>query len=176
MPNYEVARATGTCAASGRVIEVGETFVASLWLEPESDKMVRSDYSADAWEGGARPPGHLYGSWRSTLAAPNSRRRMLIDDGELLDLFMQLAEAADAKRQAFRYLLALILVRKRLLRVEGSPKRGVLVVRTRPPGGSAQGVPGVLMEVVDPGMDEAMVAEATELLSSVVTSDEPVKS
>lgn len=169
-PNYEVARATGVCAATGRPIAVGEQYIASLWLEHDTEKMVRSDFSTEAWIEGARPPGPLYGHWRATLPAPNTRKRALIGDDELLDLFMQLAEATEPKRQAFRYLLALILVRKRLLRVEGSPRRGKLVVRLRPVGDQ----PGEVVEVVDPGMDEAMVAEATEQLSVVLATDEPV--
>lgn len=175
MQSYEVARATGVCASTGRAFEVGEAFIASLWMEPGSEKLQRSDFSLDAWASGARPSGQLFGSWRSVLSPPNTRRRMLIDDNELLDLFLQLGGAGDVKRQAFRYVLALILVRKRLLRVEGSAKRGVLVVRTRPVGGAASGEPGVVVEVVDPGMDEAMVAEATEQLSAIVANDEPVK-
>lgn len=174
-PNFEVARATGVCGGTGRAIAVGETYVACLWSPTpdegtSDDRLSRTDYSIEAWVGGSRPPGPIVGHWRTTLPAPNTRKRMLIGDDELLDLFMQLAEATDTKRQAFRYLLALILVRKRILRIESARRRGALVVRLRPVGDA----PGEVVEVADPGMDEAMVAEATEQLSAVLASDEPV--
>jgi hypothetical protein len=174
-PNFEVARATGVCGASGRPLTVGETYVACLWSSPpaegqDTERLSRTDYSTDAWIGGARPAGPIVGHWRATLAAPNTCKRTLIGDDELLDLFLQLAEATEPKRQAFRYLLALILVRKRLLRVETARRRGTLVVRLRPVGDT----PGEIVEVTDPGMDETLVAEATEQLSAVLASDEPV--
>lgn len=176
-PNFEVARATGVCGATGRAIAVGEAYIACLWISPspepgtgESEGMLRTDYSAEAWISGSRPAGPVVGHWRATLSPPNTRKRALIGDDELLDLFMQLADATEPKRQAFRYLLALILVRKRLLRVETARRRGTLVVRLRPVGD----VPGEVVEVADPGMDEVMVAEATEQLSAVLASDEPV--
>lgn len=174
-PNFEVARATGVCGGTGRAIGVGETYVACLWSSPpaeghDTERLSRTDYSTEAWIGGSRPPGPIVGHWRATLAAPNTRKRTLIGDDELLDLFLQLAEATEPKRQAFRYLLALILIRKRLLRVETARRRGTLVVRLRPVGDT----PGEIVEVVDPGMDETMVADATEQLSAVLASDEPV--
>lgn len=175
MPGYEIARASGVCSGTGRPIAVGETYIAALWTEPDPERhgaevMRRSDYSVDAWASGNRPTGALVGHWRATLSPPNTRKRTLIGDDELLDLFMQLGEATESNRLAFRYLLALILVRKRLLRVEGSPKRGSLTVRLKPVGDT----PGQLVEVVDPGMDESMIADATEQLSAVVASNEPV--
>lgn len=174
-PNFEVARASGVCGATGRPITVGEPFAACLWSSPggepqEAERLFRTDYSIEAWTSGARPTGVLVGHWRSILAPPNTRKRMLIGDDELLDLFMQLAEATDPKRQAFRYLLALILVRKRILRIESARKRGAMLVRLKPVGDT----PGEIVEVIDPGIDEAMVAEATEQLSAVLASDEPV--
>ncbi len=174
-PGYEISRASGVCAGTGNPIEVGESYIAALWIEPDPDRpgaelMRRSDYSGDAWISGARPAGPLVGHWRATLSPPNTRKRALIGDDELIDLFMQLAEASETKRLAFRYLLALILVRKRLLRVEGSPKRGTLTVRLKPVGDT----PGQVVEVVDPGMDETMIADATEQLSAILATDEPV--
>lgn len=174
-PGYEISRASGVCAGSGNPIAVGESYIAALWTEADPERhgaevMRRSDYTLDAWMSGSRPAGPLVGHWRATLSPPNTRRRALIGDEELMDLFLQLGEATEPKRLAFRYLLALILVRKRLLRVEGSPKRGSLTVRLKPVGDT----PGQLVEVVDPGMDETMIADATEQLSAVVASDEPV--
>jgi hypothetical protein len=53
-----------------------------------------------------------------------------MDDEELLDLFESLEDANEPKKQAFRFLLALLLVRKRLLKYEGQ-RPGLMLVRRR---------------------------------------------
>lgn len=128
----------------------------------ETDQgLKRDDFCIEAWEGGARPAGGaMIGFWRAVVPAATHKPRTLIDDGALLDLFEQLAEATEASRLAFRYVLALLLVRKRILRVEPSP-RGTLVVRTAGENPSRY-------EVADPGLDETRLAEVTEQLGQVV--------
>ena len=168
----DIARPTGRCAATGGAIEPGQTFVATL---AEADAgLTRLDYSAAAWEGGARPepPLLFVGSWRTIMPEPDARPRMFIDDDALIDLFEQLGEATEAKRLALRYVLALILVRKRLLRLEGSDGTTMLV-RPKgvdlPPDRGGDGPP--LVRVDDPGLDETTLNEVTEQLGVVLGDD-----
>jgi hypothetical protein len=170
---YEVGRSSGTCAATGRALAVGEAFMAAL-VERQSDgRLERLDYSLDAWTGGARPGSglQLVGTWRSVIRPAEAPRQRLIDDAELLDLFEQLGQSEGRQQLAFRFILALILIRKRLLRCVGSrPVPGgvgevMLVHPTKAAGGSGEGPP---VEVVDPGLDEQTIAEATEQLGAVM--------
>lgn len=66
-------------------------------------------------------------------------------------------------------MLALLLVRKRLLVLAGE-KKGLLLVQEKLTGvGSvAAQAKAPVMEVVDPGLDAAAIAEVTEQLESVI--------
>lgn len=164
---YSIARPTGTCAATGRPIAVGERFMAAVVeCEGEAD-LRRIDFSKEAWDGGARPTvGRLFAAWSSILAEPNAKKKALLSDDELLDIFDQLAPATDRRQLVFRYLLALALLRRRMLRYEGAKGQTMLVKRRGP-------AETQVLEVQDPGMDEAAVSEAMEELSKIIPLDEP---
>ncbi|GAB4382883.1 MAG: hypothetical protein Kow0022_01400 [Phycisphaerales bacterium] len=174
-PSYSVARPTRQCAATGVEIRPGERFVATLVERPGDDELIRLDYSIQAWEQGARPesPMQLFGFWKTTLGEGESSTRQLLDDDELLDLFEQLGQSTEDRRIAFRFVLALVLIRRRLLVYEGgvpadvaSGKPGVLRVRRRREQNPE------LIEVVDPGMDDAAVEAVTEQIGRIMNLDE----
>lgn len=172
---YETGRPTGRCAASGRALTVGERYVACLVEPTDGAALARMDFALDAWEAGARPaaPARLFGFWRSTVAAPGASKRQLVDDAALVDLFEQLEGASEPRKAAFRYLLTLVLVRKRLLTIEGS-RPGVMLVRPRgvalPPERGGDGPP--LVEVIDPGMDRQAMEEGTEELAAILADSD----
>jgi hypothetical protein len=166
--SYEIAKPTGVCAATGKPIEVGAEFVAALCEGEAEDRLERSDYSVEAWNGGARP-ARLFGFWRATMEPPDAKKRPFIDDAALVDLFEQLGEATEPARVSFRYLLALMLVRKRLLRYEGTRRDAggsVMLVRAATPAGAA---PAPVVDVTDPGMNDQAIAEAIEQLTAVMS-------
>lgn len=173
---YHVSRPTRLCAATGRDIASGEQYVATLVEVPGEEELSRLDFSEEAWTAGARPqpPHMLFGFWRSVLDEDSKPERPLLEDDELLDLFEQLAETQDPKRLAFRYLLTLALIRKRLLIYEGgrpanikSGTQGLMRVRRR------QGTENTLFDVIDPGLDDAAIEAATEQIGQIMTFDLP---
>lgn len=177
--SYSVSSPTRVCAATGRQLRTGDPFVSALCQDVQTEEFRRVDYSIDAWEGGARPgsPLELIGTWRGTVPDPNEKRKLLLDEGSLLDLFEQTADAVagatsetNRRREVFRFVLALILIRKRLLICEKSTwsngTASVMLVRPkgvpRPPEGPA------LIEVADPGMSDDDVAAVIEQLQSIL--------
>lgn len=173
-PSYQVARPTRQCAATGRALLPGEHYVATLVEVPEQDDLARLDFSESAWNEGARPkpPLTLFGFWRGVIGDESKTPKQLLDDDELLDLFEQLEESTEPRRIAFRFVLALALIRKRLLVYEGGvpadPKRGVqgsMQVRRR--GDQEK----MLCEVVDPGMDDDAIEAATEQIGNIMNLD-----
>ncbi len=171
--DYPIGKGSGVCAATGRRMNIGEAFVAALVESEETDDLQRVDYGAEAWEGGARP-ARLFGFWRGVMAEPDAKKHVLIDDDALLDLFEQLGAATDARRVAFRFVLCLTLVRKRLLVCEstraprgGEP--GVMLIRRkgdpRPPEGPA------FIEVIDPGMTDEAIDEVIQQFEAVMAGD-----
>lgn len=167
---YEFGRRTGVCAASGKVFVPGETYVAALLEKPaeQGEGFERADYSIEAWESSGRPE-RLFAFWRATMTEGEPQGPRLIDDNELLSLFEQLDGATETKRLAFRYALALILVRKRALVMAGS-RKGLLLVQQRVtgPGSVARQATEPVIEVVDPGLDEATINEVTSQLESIM--------
>jgi hypothetical protein len=168
--SYEISRPSGVCAATGEPLALGEAYIAALVERDGQEGLERLDYSEPAWEKGHRPgpPLRLFGFWRARYEPGESKQRPLIDDESLLDLFEQLEGAADSARLSFRYILALLLVRKKLLRFEGIRREeGSSTMLLRRPA-EAQGPP---CEVIDPGMDEAQIEQAIEQLGTIMTME-----
>ncbi|MEX0876790.1 MAG: hypothetical protein WD114_04960 [Phycisphaerales bacterium] len=171
---YDIIRTHDVCAQTGRAIEIGEEHIAALIETPEEEALVRISYTLDAWAKGPNLPPEttLFGFWKRTLPESDEQPRQLVSPDEMFDLFEQLGEATEHKQLAFRYLLTLILMRKKILLFEQSRPRtgnepGVLIVRQRIKGGG-----GELFEVVDPGLDDQTIADATEELGQIMNLDE----
>ncbi len=171
-PGFEIVKATGVCTATGRPIAVGEEFIAALVENAEGTGMERQDFSLEAWQGGARPQpiAKLFGAWKTSMLPASEKKRVLVDDESLMDLFEQLQEATEPARISFRYILALLLMRRKLLKYEGtrrvdSPKGRVMQVRRST---KVDEPPMPVMDVIDPGMDEQAIADAIEQLGAVI--------
>jgi len=180
---YDIARPVRECASTGEPIAVGDPFVAVLVDLPGVETLTRQDFSLEAWEGGARPesPGSVFAFWRTVAPELNEQRKPLIGDDELMDLFEQLGEGASDDRLAFRYLLTLVLVRKRRLTYEGGTpadrktgRAGLMYVRPKgvalPPDRGGDGPP--LIEVIDPGLEDETIASVSEQLGQIMNLDE----
>jgi hypothetical protein len=113
MTDYQIQASTRRCFATGRELRVGEKYFSVL-LEQDG-KMVRHDYAAEAWQG---PPEGAFSFWMSKVVAPTANRKPPIDDEMLLDCFQRLDGQAEVSRIRFRYVLALLLMRRKLLRFE----------------------------------------------------------
>lgn len=169
---YSISRGTGRCAASDRELRVGEHHVAVLVERDGQEGLERLDFSTEAWDAGARPrpPLSLFASWRATVAEPNTRKSAMLADDELLELFERLGEATEPRRVAFRYLLALMLVRRRALVYEGS-RGGVLRVKPRRPAGELP--EATVVEVADPKLDPESVESVMQQLGEVMAINDP---
>ena len=175
---YDTGGPTGVCSATGRALAVGEAYIAALVEVPATDSseptLARMDFALEAWAAGARPapPAALIGFWRSEVPERGKPKSPLAEASEIGELFEHLSEATDPRRLAFRYLLALILVRKRRLVVEGSRRdgegRSYLLVRWR----GAEHKDDPLMDVLDPALDETSVEAMAEELEAVMRPDE----
>jgi len=168
--DYRVAPPTGRCAATDQPLEPGSTCIATLVERDEDDGFDRLDYSMEAWESGARPE-RLFSYWKTTVPESEQRRKLLVDDAVLMDLFERLSDDTREQRQAFRFVLALILMRKRLLKFigraetkEGEPERWQL----RPKGSDPDDPP---MEVTNPNLTDDDVRELTDQLSEILHAE-----
>lgn len=118
--NYSIARSTGQCAMTDQPLEPGTEYIATV--VEEGDELVRLDISLEAWESGQRPD-QVFSYWRATVPEPNEKPKPFVDDAVLLDLLRRLADTEQPARQAFRFVLTLILMRKKLLRYDRTIER-----------------------------------------------------
>ena len=125
MLDYDVQRCTRRCAATDRELTAGETCYSVLTAEGAA--VVRRDYSAQAWTG---PPDDCLGWWKSIVVDPSAGRLTWAPSDVMLSYFERLL--ADPTAEDARYVLALLLVRRRVLRVETTERdeagRDVLVL------------------------------------------------
>ncbi|MBL0869789.1 MAG: hypothetical protein IBJ18_04355 [Phycisphaerales bacterium] len=184
--SYSLGRPTRKCATTGRELLVGEVYVATLSEVPGNETPVRVDYSLEGWTSvtearGTKRPRGVMAFWRTHVNDPAKKTETkILDDDALTDLFEQTetpdapdlsaepdatdaggqpaqsAVSIDAKqrRLALRFVLALLMLRRKLLILE-TTRPGLMLVRhkgvPRPPEGPA------LIEVIDPGVDEATI-------------------
>ena len=165
---YPVGRSLGRCASTGAELEPGTPCVATLCELEESDGFERVDYSAEAWDGGDRPP-RLFSFWRTTVAGGDTEQKLLVDDEVLTDLFIRLADDEREQRVAFRFVLGLILMRKRLLTFVGRQEiDGAEHWCFRPRGGDKEADP---LAVRNPHLTDDDVRELTAQLGEILQGD-----
>ena len=107
---YEIERSAKSCAVTGRKLRPARVFSA---LIAEGAELKRCDYSVQAWQG---PPPGTVGWWKSQMPDQHARRPHWAPNDVLLNFFDELAGQAD--KQDMRYVLALLLVRRRVMRME----------------------------------------------------------
>lgn len=117
--DWQVESPKGRCATTGRPLEEGEAFYTVLFEDGESFR--RADYCCEAWAG---PPDGAFCCFRTRVPVKEKRKKLLVDDELLVNFFVRLGAETQPVRIHFRFVLALILMRKRLLRYEGSSREG----------------------------------------------------
>src|SRR5262245_61865895 len=160
---WKIARRARACASCGRGFEEGEAHFSLLRLEGGIERL---DRCVSCFQTAPASPGEFY--WK-TRYARDPRRRLAIDVEALREAFSRMpAEGADP---GLRYLLALLLTRKRVFRLletrrgDGSePDRLVL----SPGKGSAE-----RLEVVVPEMTPERVEELRRQLRTILGIEEP---
>ncbi len=162
---YNIARSAGHCARCEKTLEPNEAFMATV-VEQDGD-LVRRDWCLACWNGGDHGnAGELFGQWRAVVPEPTARKRLFVDDDVLMNFVVRLAGDADESRQAFRFVLTLVLMRKRLLTYLRSRRddegREIWTLRQR--GGGEH-------EVVNPELDEDRIAEVGAQLSEILEGD-----
>lgn len=127
MTEYQFQAPTRRCEASGRELKPGERFYTVLI--DDGGRFVRHDYSAEAWTG---PPPGTFSFWAGRVPPQDEKARPRIDDDLLLDCLHRLEGQTEASRVSFRYVVALLLMRRKRLKFEAARTDGdteVLVLR-----------------------------------------------
>ena len=116
---YQIQANTRRCATTGRELRVGEKFFAVLL--DEAGEFVRRDYAAEAWQG---PPEGAFSFWCGRVPAVEESRRPQIDDDLLMECFQRLEGQTEPERLNFRYVVALLLMRRKRFKFEEARPEG----------------------------------------------------
>ncbi|MCA9059813.1 MAG: hypothetical protein KDA85_15000 [Planctomycetaceae bacterium] len=85
-----------------------------MLLEQEG-KLVRRDISAECWQG---TPDGAIGHWKCVVPTSSESTRPKLDSESLFEYFMQLEESPNPVQEQYRYVLSLLLLRKKRLILE----------------------------------------------------------
>ena len=108
---YDVARPQGVCAVTGHAITPDEKFMAALRETPTGFERV--DVSMSAWPDFDRKD--IVAFWQTTMPKSEQKKKLFVDDEVLCQLFERLADVQEPAKLNFRFVLGLILMRKRML-------------------------------------------------------------
>ena len=144
---YKVGRCTRVCHSQSRPLREGEWYY-SVVLESD-EEFVRQDYSAESWTG---PPENAIGWWKNRMPMSDEKKLVLAPPEVLIDMLRQM-EAVPSRAKS-RYLLALMLMRRKLVRsapVETQDlKKGFSANTTDSPSQRQDAAVGELSDCVEP--------------------------
>ena len=109
--DFDVQRCTRHCAKTEQELQPDEMFYSVLIVEGAD--VMRYDYSAEVWEG---PPEAALGWWKSKMPGRNAKKIHWAPNDVLLEYFEQLED--QTLQRDTRYILALLLIRRRVVRLE----------------------------------------------------------
>lgn len=127
MTNFQLQAPARTCSATGRELIPGERMYSVLL--DEAGRFVRHDYAAEGWKA---PPAEAIAWWAGRVPQAGRPAKPTINDDLLVDCFDHLTDTSEPARLNFRYVVALLLMRRKRFKFEDAKKVGdreVLIVR-----------------------------------------------
>ncbi len=163
MADYEISKTAGTCSACGRTFAEGESFYSVVYETPEGFE--RRDIAEDCWQG---PPEDAFCHFKTRLPKKEAKKRKrFVDDNVLIEFFRRLDKTEDAQKLRFRFVLSLILLRKRILKYEGTHRDDagefwdMRLVREK-----------TIHRVFNPSMDESEIESLTRELGVILEGED----
>jgi hypothetical protein len=162
MDEWEIDKPLGRCYGTGRQIETGEEYYGALVESEEGLK--RQDFCADYWNE-HKPSVFCY--WKTRLQHPDEKKKIFVDDEMLLAFFERLAGEREQEKINFRFVLALVLMRKRRLKYDSSRiEDGKEIWRLRITGSDKE-----FVEVINPHLDEGQIEQLSSQIGQILQVD-----
>jgi hypothetical protein len=159
MADWEIEKPLGQCYGTEKTIESDEEYFAAL-VETEQG-LQRRDFSAEYWES-EKPEVYCY--WKTKLAHPEQKKQLFVNDEMLMAFFERLAEETEQEKIDFRFVLTLVLMRKRLLKYDSSRMEGENEIwRLKITGRDKE-----FTEVVNPQLDEQQIEHLSSQIGEIL--------
>ena len=161
MAEWQISKSQGQCFGTEQPIAPKEEFFAAL-VEVE-DHFERRDYCCDYWNE-HKPQVYCY--WKSKYPDSDEKKQLLIDDEMLMSFFERLAEETDPDKINFRFVLTLILMRKRKLKYDSSRiEEGQEIWAMRVAGQKR------IVDVINPHLNEDQIEQLSSQMSEIMQVD-----
>ena len=159
---YQVAKPQGICSITQQPIAPGEKFMAALRETPAGFE--RLDISLGAWPQFDRKD--VIGFWQTVMPKHEQKKKVFVDDQVLCDLFERLSDITEPAKINFRFVLGLILMRKRMVIYETSRSEGERELWTvRMKGRDDK------LDLVNPKLGEQEVLDVSQQLSEILNEE-----
>ena len=158
MDEWEIDKPLGQCYGTGKKIECGEEYFGAL-VETE-EGLQRRDFCANYWQS-EKPEVFCY--WKTKLPSGDEKKQIFVDDEMLMAFFERLEGEREQEKINFRFVLALILMRKRRLKYDSSKTEDDEEVWRLRIAGDKQ-----FVEVINPHLDEEQIEQLSSQLSQIL--------
>jgi hypothetical protein len=161
MSDWEIDKPVGQCYGTGRKIRAGEEYFGAL-VETEQG-LQRRDFSAEYWE---KEKPSVFCFWKTRLTSLEQKKRVFVDDAMLMAFFDRLANETEQEKINFRFVLALILMRKRRLKYDSAVFEGESEIWRLKIAGEK-----LIVEVVNPHLDEGQIEQLSSQIGQILQTD-----
>ena len=161
MDEWAIDRSQGKCSGTDREFEPGEEYFAALVETPEG--LERRDFCSDYWE---EHQLEVYCYWKTKMPTPDKKKQIFVDDEMLMAFFERLEKEGEEEKINFRFVLTLILMRKRRLKYDSSrDENGKEIWRLKVVGDKE------FVEVANPHLNEEQIEQLTSQLGQILQTD-----
>ena len=161
MDDWSISKSLGKCFGTGRQILPSEEYFAAL-VETEQG-LQRRDFNSDYWN--TNKPV-VYCFWKTRMAQADQGKRMFVDDDMLMSFFERLAAETEQERINFRFVIMLILMRKRRLKYDLTKiENGREIWRLRITGSDQY------VDVVNPHLDQGQIEQLSTQIGQILQAD-----
>jgi hypothetical protein len=159
---YSVIRPIGKCHICQADIAIGQKLMTGLRETPEG--LHRVDVCGNCWA--AFDKTDLLGFWQTTMPPATAKKKVFIDDEVLFELFERLGDAQEPAKISFRFVLGLILMRKRRLVYEATRTENEAEIWSLKVRGADRH-----LEMINPRLDEDRIIEVTAQLGDILNEE-----
>jgi hypothetical protein len=161
MDEWEINKPLGQCYGTGRKIEYGEEYFGALLETGEG--LQRRDFCADYWE---KEKPNVFCYWKTRLPHPDQKKQIFVDDEMLQAFFERLEKETEQEKVNFRFVLSLILMRKRRLKYDATRVEDAKEIWRLRIVGEKQ-----IVEVINPHLDEEQIEQLSSQMGQILQAD-----
>jgi len=114
---WNIQKSSKECCLCRKQFGPGDSLFSAIF--DHGQQFERKDFCTPCW-GNTHAQQPVFSFWKTHVPTKEEERKLLVDDNVLLDFFMRLAEQQQAEqpehKAKFRYILSLVLMRKKVLK------------------------------------------------------------